>query len=310
VSFLHSQIKLIFVQGQSPASFAHTTSASAAKPSHVHVGSPSIGVFGAFLPEVARLRIRLGDTAILAPQWPVLYHLGRELRQKGVAVVGPGARPYRRSLEFAQFAEAMCAYLEKPDSRGAVQVQRKLFQMLLLMTGRSVPEVFSLDGKKILMRILHVAAAHRETAGSAVAWLARVAEGAEDALAAAIWVPQEVKGKLVDSAAAMIDGIRRNVTTGADDLQVEDLAVFARPEECVHLLTMHSAKGREFDAVAVVGFNEGMIPHFSSATTDEYEEARRLAYVAMTRARRLLMVITDDSDRRNRPSRYVQMAGL
>lgn len=280
------------------------------KPSRVHVGSPSVGVLGAFLPEVMRLGIQLGDTAILAPQWPVLYHLGRELRQKGVAVVGPGARPYRRSLEFAQFAEAMCAYLEKQDSRGAVHVQRKLFQMLLLMTGRSVPEVFSLDGKKVLMRILHVAAAQREAAGSAVAWLASVAEGAEEVLAAAAWAPQEVRGKLIDSAAAMIDGILRNVTSGADELQVEDLAVFARPEECVHLLTMHSGKGREFDAVALVGFNEGMIPHFSSSTADEYEEARRLAYVAMTRAKRLLMVITDQSDTRNRPSRYVQMAGL
>src|SRR5262249_20749364 len=52
------------------------------------------------------------------------------------------------------------------------------------------------------------------------------------------------------------------------------------------LLTMHNAKGLEFDAGAVTGLEEGRLPHASSSeTTAELEEERRLFYVALTRAR-------------------------
>jgi len=62
-------------------------------------------------------------------------------------------------------------------------------------------------------------------------------------------------------------------------------------QDYVRLLTIHSAKGLEFDTVFIVGAEEGLFPGYRSMGSQvEFEEERRLAYVAMTRARRKLHI--------------------
>ncbi len=60
-------------------------------------------------------------------------------------------------------------------------------------------------------------------------------------------------------------------------------------QDAVQLMTVHSAKGLEFDAVFITGLEEGLFPHENSLSdSDGLEEERRLMYVAITRARRRL----------------------
>lgn len=68
-----------------------------------------------------------------------------------------------------------------------------------------------------------------------------------------------------------------------------DLDTAGQGGSTVTLMTVHSAKGLEFDTVFVAGMEETLFPHGSSnRDDDELEEERRLAYVAITRARRRL----------------------
>jgi DNA helicase-2/ATP-dependent DNA helicase PcrA len=83
-------------------------------------------------------------------------------------------------------------------------------------------------------------------------------------------------------------------------------------EDCVVMMTMHSAKGLEFPYVYVVGMEEGIFPGMRSiGEAEEMEEERRLCYVAMTRAKEKL-TLTCAAQRMifgrtscNRPSRFV-----
>ncbi len=57
------------------------------------------------------------------------------------------------------------------------------------------------------------------------------------------------------------------------------------PSAQVRLMTVHAAKGLEFDHVYVIGMEDGIFPHQNALQEDRMEEERRLMYVAMTRAR-------------------------
>ena len=70
-----------------------------------------------------------------------------------------------------------------------------------------------------------------------------------------------------------------------------DIEQYDAEAEAVVMMTMHSAKGLEFDHVCLVGFEEGLFPSSrSSGSREDLEEERRLCYVAITRARKTLSI--------------------
>lgn len=76
----------------------------------------------------------------------------------------------------------------------------------------------------------------------------------------------------------------------------------------ISLMTMHGAKGLEFDTVFLIESNEGVIPYKKAKLDSEIEEERRMFYVAMTRAKRKLIIsyIKTKNGKEQYPSRFVE----
>lgn len=77
--------------------------------------------------------------------------------------------------------------------------------------------------------------------------------------------------------------------------------------EGVRLMTMHAAKGLEFDTVFIIEANEGQVPYKKAMKEQGVEEERRLFYVAMTRAKELLKIVyvKTKNGKETSPSRFV-----
>ena len=56
----------------------------------------------------------------------------------------------------------------------------------------------------------------------------------------------------------------------------------------------------------MIDLHEGRIPFYQARSAGEIEEAKRLFYVGVTRAKRYLLYVTDDSDQRNGPTRFLR----
>jgi DNA helicase-2/ATP-dependent DNA helicase PcrA len=95
-------------------------------------------------------------------------------------------------------------------------------------------------------------------------------------------------------------GVAREYDASADEPSVEEflqqVALFTQADDLrddegiVKLMTLHNAKGLEYELVFMIGMEDGIFPHSRSIEAGDVEEERRLCYVGVTRARRELFL--------------------
>lgn len=118
----------------------------------------------------------------------------------------------------------------------------------------------------------------------------------------------EILAELEESAKqyASIEEWFRHIERYTEMLRLKEQQKSAK-QEGVRLMTLHAAKGLEFDSVFLIEANEGQIPYKKAKTEMETEEERRLFYVGMTRAKERLTVcyVKTKNGKASEPSRFV-----
>jgi DNA helicase-2/ATP-dependent DNA helicase PcrA len=146
-----------------------------------------------------------------------------------------------------------------------------------------------------LQELVNAAAAFVAEAGYAGLVAGRIPEGLAAAATLAADDPAAGPPEVMSPLGAFLS--HASLEAGDNQAQAD--------EEAVQLMTVHAAKGLEFDAVFITGLEEGLFPHENSLMDPGgLEEERRLMYVAMTRARERLTLTLAQSRLLHGQTRY------
>lgn len=272
-------------------------------PEYIHTINTKETIIKYFLQRTEELSIPYSEIAILAPWWVDLLNLGRTLRENNYPITGPGARPYRRSHMIAPFLEQLCSVIASLGDNGQLfRLEREFADLILLLGGKF--HITGFDRRVYLFRIIRYAKASEKKSKITADWILSVTEYLAEILNRDFNILKNYCNLIGESANAIFsDMLNNNINPGT--LPLKDFALFSSNRDSIKLLTLHRSKGREFDAVAIINVNDNRIPHFSSTSQKEIEEAKRLLYVGITRARKYLLIVSDSENNRNTPSRFL-----
>jgi DNA helicase-2/ATP-dependent DNA helicase PcrA len=168
----------------------------------------------------------------------------------------------------SSFWDALCGLVDEAALPGRALMPLRRFRELLEQLR---VEAQSLGLQRLLERVL-------EVTGYSAALAAEDSQESQDRLENLAELLSAAADYQAREASPSLAGFLDRAALLSDADQVKDDAP-------VTLMTLHSAKGLEFESVFLVGMEEGLLPHSRSLTSSEgLEEERRLAYVGMTRA--------------------------
>ena len=206
----------------------------------------------AFLRIINLPRRELGPATLEAlARYAGTRHISLFDAARGVGLAGGvGERPGRRLAEFVDWAKALAMAGESTPPRELVN------QLMVDIDYRDWLRDTSANTRAAKKRL--------ENLDEFLAWLGHIGE-ADDG-----------------TPTPLADVVRRLSLLDFANQSEKDI------ENQVHLLTLHAAKGLEFDHVYLAGMEEGLLPHHACLDDERIEEERRLLYVGITRARKSL----------------------
>lgn len=204
-----------------------------------------------------------------APEFPELSRVSHKLQQFAWLLESFRVKLRENTLSFAEFIEY-------------VQDQSGLMDEIIEQREKKDETVDRVENlKELLSEAVEFEGRRKEIATGSAAVESELGEG------------------MISDAFSALDTAYSTDLTGILGAYLENAALYSdgdeetNPEGFVRLLTIHSAKGLEFGVVFLIGAEEGIFPGTRSMDNPEsIEEERRLAYVAITRAKRKLFIST------------------
>lgn len=254
---------------------------------HKNVRDLSVFVIRSFVPSLAARGIRPHEAALLFPITPG-QELVAKIRRGGVLCTGDKLRPYSKTI-VSEFVESVAAMRKCLDAR-SIDSGLRAWRSLLSTGAYDRQDEFGLDMQTLWLHRLVLELSIESCATSFVAAI-------RDCVAAAEYLicsPRRLNDVLPQFEQLLLELAKLSTPATTNEL-----AEYAVVRDSLEILTINGSKGREFRAVAICDLNDGVLPH-SHAQADV--EERRKLYVAMTRAKELLVYVSTS----NRRSRYLE----
>lgn len=193
----------------------------------------------------------------------------------------------KRNSRLARFIEACAGWVTGGWRDAEPPYSRLLGQALGIVYGGRASDAEEQELSRQLISFLNAGIAAGETAHAWLQRLNRVLIGPWQAVSRNAHQEWEICSELTKKTDPATDR----------DLPLNVFAGRAEGTGRATLSTLHSAKGREFDAVILFGLNDGDIPSWRDKRNERaLREARRLFYVGATRARRALCIVYQDKN--------------